>query len=127
MKKYRFKSFAIGCLIMLSASDLSKAQVSFQWARHFEGINLIEGYAISVDNSGNVYTSGAFSGTGDFDPGSGVANLTSAGFQDIFISKLDASGNFVWAKQMGGAEFDFGLSVEVDAAGNLYTLSLIHI
>ncbi|MBK8874682.1 MAG: SBBP repeat-containing protein [Bacteroidia bacterium] len=121
MKKYRFKSFAIGCLIMLSASDLSKAQVSFQWARHFEGINLIEGYAISVDNSGNVYTSGAFSGTGDFDPGSGVANLTSAGFQDIFISKLDASGNFVWAKQMGGAEFDFGLSVEVDAAGNLYT------
>ena len=121
MKKYRFKSFAIGCLIMLSASDLSKAQVSFQWARHFEGINLIEGYAIAVDNSGNVYTSGVFSGTGDFDPGSGVANLTSAGFQDIFISKLDASGNFVWAKQMGGAEFDFGLSVEVDAAGNLYT------
>ncbi|MBK7968295.1 MAG: SBBP repeat-containing protein [Bacteroidetes bacterium] len=36
-----------------------------QWARHFEGINLIEGYAIAVDNSGNVYTSGVFLATGD--------------------------------------------------------------
>ena len=38
-----------------------------------------------------------------FDPGAGVFNLTSAGGGDIYIQKLDANGNFIWAKKMGGA------------------------
>ena len=35
------------------------------------------GTAIAVDAAGNVYATGGFSGTVDFDPGSGVFNLTS--------------------------------------------------
>jgi hypothetical protein len=69
-----------------------------------------------------VYTTGLFSNASDFDPGAGFFNLTSAGLQEVFVSKLDAAGNFVWAKQMGGSSGDIGESIAVDAAGNVYTI-----
>jgi Ca2+-binding RTX toxin-like protein len=74
-----------------------------------------------VDGSGNVYTTGHFSGTADFDPGAGTFDLTSAGGDDVFVSKLDADGNFVWADQLGGTSDDVGRGVAVDGSGNVYT------
>src|SRR5690606_1414173 len=71
--------------------------------------------------SGNVYTAGTFIGTADFDPGAGVYYLSSEGDMDIFIQKLDTNGNFVWAKSMGGINWDYGYSVAVDVSGNVYT------
>jgi hypothetical protein len=56
----------------------------------------------------------------DFDPGTGTSNLTSAGSADIFISKLDASGNFLAAKNMGGTLSDGGNSMKVDLSNNIY-------
>jgi hypothetical protein len=75
----------------------------FAWAKAFsQSTNTSTGIVASVayDNIGNVYTVGNFEKTLDFDPGSSVFNLTSIGDNDIFICKLDASGNFVWAKQI---------------------------
>jgi hypothetical protein len=74
-----------------------------------------------VDPGGNVYITGYFEGTADFDPGAGTYNLTSAGSWDIFISKLNASGNFVYAKQLGGNDWNEGPSIVVDPGGNVYT------
>ncbi|MBK7669539.1 MAG: hypothetical protein IPJ32_20690 [Sphingobacteriaceae bacterium] len=75
---------------------------NFVWAKQFTSNGLYcGGKAIAVDGLGNVYTTGFFMGTTDFDPGTGVSNLASTGQTDIFISKLDASGNFVWAKKIG--------------------------
>ena len=39
-----------------------------------------------------------FEGTVDFDPGSGVFNLSDGGGKDAFVLKLDNSGDFIWAK-----------------------------
>ena len=97
------------------------ASGNFIWARSFGGSLDDIGRSITVDASGNVYTTGYFQGTADFDPGAGTANITSAGNEDIFIQKLDASGNFLWAKSFGGSLADYGLSIAVDAAGNVYT------
>ena len=94
---------------------------NFVWAKNLGGILYDEGYSVAVDASGNVLTTGLFAGTADFDPGAGTSNLTSAGNADIFISKLNASGNFVWAKNMGAASEDDGSAVAVDALGNVYT------
>ena len=79
------------------------------------------GNAITTDASGNVYTTGTFEGTVDFDPGAGVTNLVSAAFSDIFVMKTDSAGNFVWAKRMGGTSSDNASSIAVDGSGNVYT------
>ncbi len=94
---------------------------TFEWARTFGGSSYDEGRSITVDALGNVYTTGSFQGTVDFDPGAGTANLTSVGLRDIFVQKLDATGNFLWARSFGGNSFDEGQSIAVDFSGNVYT------
>ena len=90
---------------------------NFVWAKRFGGPSSQVSFSIAVDDSGNVYTTGYFQGTADFDPGSGTSNLTSVGSEDVFVSKLNSVGNFVWAKSFGG----IGYSVAVDSSGNVYT------
>ena len=75
---------------------------------------------IAIDNFGNTYITGTFSGVVDFDPSPTEANLTSAGLYDIFLAKYDVNGNYSWAISMGGPEFDNGISVAIDASGNVY-------
>jgi Ca2+-binding RTX toxin-like protein len=93
----------------------------FVWARNFgrggDGQN-----SVTTDASGNVITTGTFdTAAADFDPGPGVFDLTSAGGYDVFVSKLDGDGGFVWARSFGGTAFDRGLSVAADASGNVIT------
>jgi hypothetical protein len=45
-----------------------------------------------VDLAGNIYTTGTFRGTADFDPGPGTFNLTSSGGNEVFVSKLVQTG-----------------------------------
>jgi len=85
------------------------------------GVSQEKGNSIATDNYGNVYITGFFEYTVDFDPGVGTTNLISKGYQDIFIQKLDASGNLLWVKQIGGASYDFGYSIIVDNIGNVYS------
>ncbi|MBV6473188.1 MAG: hypothetical protein JPMHGGIA_01461 [Saprospiraceae bacterium] len=93
---------------------------NFIWAKKFENSNYYYGFSIATDANGNVYTTGYFQNTVDFDPSTAIYYLTSAGGPDIFISKLDAKGNFVWAKKLGGRADDFGTSIKVDLSENVY-------
>lgn len=90
------------------------------WAKRMGGSNVDYGYSIAIDPLGNIYTTGEFKGTADFDPGIGVHYLNSAGGKDIFIQKLDAFGNFKWAKQIGGTLDDLGNSITIDQIGDVY-------
>jgi hypothetical protein len=94
---------------------------NYVWVKRIGGTDDDSGNAIAVDSSGNVYTTGQFEGVVDFDPGVGTTSLTSAGSADVFISKLDSSGNFVWAKSFGGSSSDEGRSIALDSTGNVYT------
>ena len=97
---------------------------AFVWVKQFGGTSSEQGRSIAVDSSGNVYTTGYFQGTTDFDPdpaGGAVANLTSAIGEDVFVSKLNSTGAFVWVKQFGGTSSEQGRSIAVDSSGNVYT------
>lgn len=74
----------------------------------------------TFDSFGNIYTTGIYEGTVDFDPNGGIVNSTSLGSSDIFISKLDGAGNYLWSKSVGGSLADGGVSATTDALGNVY-------
>ena len=98
----------------------------FVWVKQFGGSLASESKAIAVDQIGNVYTTGFFDGTVDFDPDTtSVYNLTVVEYSDIFISKLDSLGNFVWAKQFGGIQGGVGYSIALDENGNVYTTGTV--
>jgi gliding motility-associated-like protein len=120
MKRILIISFFLPGAFVINAQN-----VHFDWAVDFGGTGSISiGNSIATDASGNVYTTGFFAGTIDFDPGPGTYFLTSTNtaYGDIFVSKLDAAGNFIWARQMkavnGGG---VGLSIALDPSGNVYT------
>lgn len=94
---------------------------NFLWAKSMGSVTHDRGNSIAVDNAGNVYTTGLFTGTSDFDPGSGTFTLTSVGLKDVFVSKFDPAGNFISAFKLGGQNDDAGNSIAVDAVGNIYT------
>lgn len=94
---------------------------NFVWAKGVGSIDEDRGRDITVDANGNIYTVGFFNGTVDFDPSASIFNLISAGNNDIFITKMDKDGNFIWAKQMGGAGYDSGFGITLDSNGNIYT------
>lgn len=112
----------VGSLLIPALRIAHAADGDFAWAERFGQTVDDEGYDIFVDGAGNVYTTGYFRGTVDFDPGPGTVELTSAGnSRDIFISKLDSGGNLVWAKAIGGVSNDFGWGIVADSSGNVYT------
>jgi len=100
--------------------------VVLSWAKSIGGTSYDDGYDVVLDGSRNVYTTGSFSGTVDFDPGAGEYELTSAGAYDIFISKFDTNGNFVWARSMGGTGSDDGYAIALDGSGNAYITGIFH-
>lgn len=102
----------------------SDSNGNFMWAKSMGGTGEDFGHSITADASGNIYITGYFSGIVDFDPGVGTYNLTSAGYADAFIQKLDANGNFIWAKSMGGPNSEIGYSIVVDEFGNVYTTGI---
>ncbi|MFT6923493.1 MAG: flagellar capping protein FliD [Crocinitomicaceae bacterium] len=104
-------------LLLIAASNLNAQD--FEWAKSMGSTVGDRGNSISVDASGNVYTTGYFWLTVDFDPGPGVSSLTSNGASDVFITKFDPSGNFIWAKSFGGLNYDHGFSAEIDNSGNI--------
>jgi hypothetical protein len=95
------------------------------WAKKFGGSQSETVSGFVADTSGNCYVIGTFSNSFDADPSSSSSTLlTSAGFNDVFVIKIDSSGSFVWAASFGGSMFDGACSVSLDNFNNLYVYGL---
>lgn len=94
---------------------------AYIWAKPFLGVGASNVKSVDTDASGNVYVTGLFNGTVDFDPGAGTFTMmtTSLTDEDVFIVKLSSTGTFVWAKQIGNIYDDGGKSIVVDGAGDV--------
>ncbi|MDI1232691.1 MAG: hypothetical protein PSX81_00260 [bacterium] len=111
-------------VICLTWVQLAQAQsTSFQWGKQIGGDSSTAHKFIDfkTDLFGNTYSLGYFSGTVDLDPGPATYHLSASGNFGFYILKLNASGNFAWAKSISNSDIAIANSLCVDGFGNVYT------
>jgi len=91
---------------------------NFLFAKQFKALGI--GNEIITDSNSNIYISGFFGNSGNFNTSGDTFMLNSKGSSDIFVTKLDSLGNLVWAKSIGTPGNDRGRSIDVDNEGCLY-------
>ncbi|PYT10399.1 MAG: hypothetical protein DMF60_00210, partial [Acidobacteria bacterium] len=80
------------------------------------------GTSIAVDHSGNAYVTG-FTDSTNF-PLRNSLQPTKSGNVNAFVVKLDSAGSILNSTLFGGSVADFGSSVAVDSAGNVYVAGI---
>jgi hypothetical protein len=101
----------------------------FQWVKMWgSAIGMIDVTTVGLDNSGNPYVAGTFSGDADFRPGDEIVGGVSRGFADAFISKFSSNGNHLWTTSWGGSHPDVDVSqpntLAFDGANNVYAVGI---
>jgi PKD repeat protein len=91
------------------------------WTRRMGGADYDYAYAICADGNGNIYVTGCFENTVNFaQDWNGSDTKVSGGDQEIFITKIDTSGNYCWTHGIGGLGLDRAYAVCTDGSGNVY-------
>ena len=119
-KQIQFFFILFACL----AFNYVTAQVNYKWVKGIGSIATDIGKDVAVDGVGNVYVTGQFGGTADFNPfGSGVSTLTKTGLFSCFVAKYSSDGNILWKNKVsspGFSGFALGTGIDVDGSGNVY-------
>jgi hypothetical protein len=72
------------------------------------------GNCLAIDNAGNRYVTGFFTGKKDFYPDVGSDIKISAGFYDVFVTRFNADGSHAWTQTFGGSGDEFGRGITTD-------------
>ncbi len=75
--------------------------------------------SVSIDDLGNIFIGGCFTGTVDFDPAGSGAFLTSNGGWDGYISKFDPEGQYLWTTTSGGTADDRVRDIATTESGSV--------
>jgi hypothetical protein len=101
-------------------TKLNATGTALVYSTYIGGSYRDEGYAIAVDGSGNAYVTGYTKST-DYDVTPGAFQTTKEGGQDVFVTKLNATGTaLVYSTYIGGSGYDYGYGIAVDGSGNAY-------
>ncbi len=92
------------------------------WAVQVASGQMDVAHGIDLDATGNLVVTGYFTGPADF----GGTILTPAGECDIYLAKISPSGNWIWAAQAGGEDYDFAYDVVTDQWGNCYVTGQVY-
>lgn len=110
------KKFSMLIVCFVAALQSFAQMPDFSWAVACGG----SGKSVAADKSGNIYTTGIYNGTADFDPSSGWYLMFGNGLFDIYVAKYNSGGKLVWAKSLGGTDWDISYGITLDSAGNVY-------
>ena len=94
------------------------------WVKSFGGTESDKGISIGTDSLGNVYISGYYNTSADFDQITLTNNNASGTNKENFVAKLDSNGNVLWAipggNQSGGCCDDRALGMHVTPGGDIF-------
>jgi len=113
----KYAVFILGLLLLNGISCLAADTPFLAWTKQVGSASSDEGNSVAIDSAGNVYITG-FTG-GDLDGNS------SAGSDDIFLSKFGGNGQKYWTRQIGTADNDVGYGVTTDSSGYIYVTGII--
>ncbi len=96
------------------------AEGNLIFARNMGGVSYDQCIAVTTDLNNNVFVTGIFYGTSDFDPGIEVHNLYSdILIGGVFLVKYDEEGNFLYANSATGDVAEvYPSTVATDSHGN---------
>lgn len=95
-----------------------------QWAKNIGGSSIDKGYDVIADTLGNIFVTGYFYNTSNFNAGVTTSDtLHSRGTADIFFAKYDPNGVFQWVKQIGSSDFEAPSRLLLDKKNNHVFLS----
>jgi hypothetical protein len=78
------------------------------------------GYDIAIDGSDNAYVTGT-TYSSDYDTTPGAFQTTNGGNYDVFVTKLNSTGNtLIYSTYIGGSANDIGNDIAIDGSGNAY-------
>lgn len=95
---------------------------NLDWVSHVGGQNWDISNGMTSDAVGNLYVTGYFQSTVDFDPGPSTYLVAGPGSYDAFVLKLSPAGNFIWVKTWGSTQGEIGYDIELDANSDLYVV-----
>jgi hypothetical protein len=88
------------------------------YSTYFGGVGEDVGFGIAIDGAGNTYVTGS---TSSADLPQMNPMQRAAGGRDVFVAKLNPSGNaFIYSTFLGGSNTDQGFGIAVDSSGNAY-------
>ena len=98
------------------------------WAKSIGENSDLEPLSITIDESGDVYIAGGFTGATITFSNITLTNSIGAGWYDFFIVKYDSLGNVPWAKSLSAGiplSFLYGqspptIAITADASNNIY-------
>jgi hypothetical protein len=101
-------------------TKLNATGTALVYSTYIGGSGGDEGNAIAVDGSGNAYVTGRTTSP-DYDVTPGAFQTTNGGGEDVFVTKLNATGTaLVYSTYIGGSGNDWGNAIAVDGSGNAY-------
>ncbi|MDP6546225.1 MAG: SBBP repeat-containing protein [Phycisphaerae bacterium] len=103
---------AAACVSLVSAASAANVD----WTRQLGTSVNDYGRGVSVDSSGNAYVTGYTA--------AGLDGNTSAGADDIFLTKYDTDGAKQWTRQLGTSSTNHGYGVSVDSSGSAYVAGI---
>ncbi|UOQ54523.1 hypothetical protein [Hymenobacter cellulosivorans] len=93
----------------------------WQWAAQNSGTENVSSNGLTLDAAGNVFVTGHYIyGSTTF----GTTTLTSSGTTDLFVARLNGSGQWQWAVQSNGGGESSVHATATDAAGNVYVTGI---
>ncbi len=120
-----------GTDIIISKFNISNKH---RWSRRLGGSGADQAFGVAVDSAGSIYFTGTvnnaadLNGDGTIDPSpsreSPVAGIN--GDDDIIVIKFSSTGQFIWARRLGGVNDDTGYAVAVDTQNNVVVCGSVY-
>lgn len=118
MKSRLFFLFACSILTLLSYSQ------NFKWAIGSGSSQFDYSTDIKTDISGNIFMTGIFSGSMNFDSAGITKTLNTTGSRDLFLVKYNCKRVYQWAIRVGGTSNEGGsfaqIRIKTDNSSNVY-------